>query len=311
MFEGERLDESRTTSGAGLRDRLTLGPPLLLDAAMGTELEKRGVASGLPLWSARALLSAPMEVLAIHRENVEAGADVLTANTFRTNRRTLEKESLGERAVELTRRAVDLAREAAGRARRPVFVLGCLSPVEDCYRPDLAPASASLDSEHREQAHTLAAAGVDGILVETQNSVVELAAAVRAARDTGLPVIASVVTDGAGLLLSREPLEAAVKALRNLGADALGVNCVPARRVAAELRRVAENAPSAPLVAYGNLGPPSDPDGLHFTQEVTPADYAALAKDWLSLGARLIGGCCGTTAAHTAALRDLIDSTEK
>jgi len=302
------LGEGQTTTGARLRERLTLGPPLLLDAAMGTELERSGVASGLPLWSARALLSAPAEVLAIHRENVEAGADVLTANTFRTNRRTLEKENLGERTVELTHRAVDLAREAAGRARRPVFVLGCLSPVEDCYRPDLAPEPAALDSEHREQAHTLAAAGVDAILVETQNSIVELTAAVRAARGTGLPVIASVVTDGAGLLLSREPLEAAVKALRGLGADAIGVNCVPARRVAAELRRVAENAPNVPLAAYGNLGPPTDPDGLHFTDEVTPADYAALAKDWLALGARLIGGCCGTTAAHTAALRHLIDA---
>jgi S-methylmethionine-dependent homocysteine/selenocysteine methylase len=308
LLEGQRLGESQAASGARLRDRLTLGPPLLLDAAMGTELEKRGVASGLPLWSARALLSAPSEVLAIHRENVEAGADVLTANTFRTNRRTLEKESLGERAVELTRRAVDLAREAAGRARRPVFALGCLSPVEDCYRPDLAPAPGALDSEHREQAHTLAAAGVDGILVETQNSVVELAAAVRAARDTGLPVIASVVTDGAGLLLSGEPLQAAAKALRELGADVIGVNCVPARRVSQELRRFADAAPDTPLVAYGNLGPPSDPDGLHFTDEVAPADYAALAKDWLALGARLIGGCCGTTAAHTAALRHLIDT---
>ncbi len=302
------MGESRATNGARLRERLTRGTPLLLDAAMGTELERRGVASGLPLWSARALLSAPKEVLAIHRENVEAGADVLTANTFRTNRRTLEKESLGESAVELTRRAVDLAREAAGGARHPLFVLGCLSPVEDCYRPDLAPAPSALDSEHREQAHTLAAAGVDGILVETQNSVVELVAAVRAAKDTGLPVIASVVTDGSGLLLSGDPLHAAATALRELGADAIGVNCVPARRVAAELRRFAEAAPRMPLVAYGNLGPPSDPDGLHFTQEVAPADYAALAKDWLALGARLIGGCCGTTASHTASLRHLIDA---
>jgi S-methylmethionine-dependent homocysteine/selenocysteine methylase len=298
-------------SGASLRGRLMSGPPLLLDAAMGTELEKRGVPSGLPLWSARALLCGPAEVLAIHRENVEAGADVLTANTFRTNRRTLEKEGLGERAVELTRRAVDLAREAAGQARRPVFVLGCLSPVEDCYRPDLAPARAALDSEHREQARTLAGAGVDGILVETQNSVVELLAAVRAARDTGLPVIASVVTDGAGLLLSGDPLDAAAKALQELGADAIGVNCVPARRLGAELRRVATAALDTPLVAYGNLGPPSDPDGLHFTQEVAPADYATLVKEWLALGARLIGGCCGTTAAHTAALRRLIDATSE
>src|SRR5260370_35550356 len=95
---------------------------------MGTELEKRGVASSLPLWSSRSLLSAPAQVLAIHRENVEAGTDGLTANTFRTNRRTPGKGSLGERPVERTRRAAELAREAAGGARRPGSRVARLSP---------------------------------------------------------------------------------------------------------------------------------------------------------------------------------------
>src|SRR5260370_33382966 len=101
---------------------------------MGTELEKRGVASSLPLWSSRSLLSAPAQVLSIHRENVEAGTDVLTANPLRTNRPTLEEESLGERAAELTRPAADLAREAARGAPRPDFVLARLSPVADWRR---------------------------------------------------------------------------------------------------------------------------------------------------------------------------------
>src|SRR5215470_17571589 len=95
------------------RRRLASGPPLVLDAAMGTELEKRGVPSGLPLWSARALLVAPDQVFAIHRDNASAGADVLTANTFRTHRRSLAREGLGSRSTELTREAVAIARRAA------------------------------------------------------------------------------------------------------------------------------------------------------------------------------------------------------
>jgi len=303
------VSQRKQPSGDGLRERLTNGSPLLLDAAMGTELERRGVPSRLPLWSARALIEAPDEVLAIHSENAQAGADVLTANTFRTHRRTLENEGLGDRAQGLTRRAVELARESTRGVPRRIFVVGSLSPLEDCYRPDLVPEVNELEREHREQALALAEDGVDGILVETQNSAVELIRAVRAARETGLPVIASVVTDGEGHLLSGEEISAAVETLLEEGPDAVGVNCVPARALRRDLRRVAECAASLPLVAYGNLGPPTDPEGLRFTDDLAAEDYAVLAKDWLDLGARLIGGCCGTTAAHTAALRQLIDST--
>jgi methionine synthase I (cobalamin-dependent) len=282
-----------------LRRRLADGPTLLLDSAMGTELEKRGVPSGLPLWSARALRDAPDEVLAIHRENVAAGVDVLTADTFRTHRRTLAKEGLGGRSVELTREAVSLARRAAAEA---TIVVGSLSPLEDCYRPDLVPADGELDSEHREQAQALLDAGVDGILIETMNAVRELAAAVRAAKATGLPVIASMITDGRGRLLSGEPIESAVVALREDRPDAFSINCVPARRLGADLRRLASAVSPSPLAAYGNLGPPSDPEGLHFTEDIDPAEFARLAMGWLEMGARMVGGCCGTTAAHTEAI---------
>jgi len=289
-----------------LAQRILNGPPLLLDAAMGTELERRGVGSGLPLWSARALLHAPAAVLAIHAENVAAGAEILTANTFRTHRRSLQKEGLGQRSKELTREAVFLAREAAGGAPRPVFVVGGLSPLEDCYRPDLAPPDADLDREHAVQAGSLRDAGVDGILVETQNSVRELLAAVRAARATGLPVIACVATDGAGRLLSGEPIEEAGRGLAPLEPEAAGINCVPADLLLADLNRLAASLPGRPLAAYGNLGAPTDAPGS-FSRELSPAEYARIASGWLAAGARIVGGCCGTTASHTAALRTLLD----
>lgn len=295
-------------AAARLAHRLRAGPALILDSAMGTEIERRGIASRLPLWSARALLAAPGQVLAIHRENVAAGAQVLTANTFRTHRRTLAKEALGERAADLTRLAVSLAREASRGVDHEVFVVGSLAPLEDCYRPDLVPGQSELDAEHGEQGGALHAAGVDGILVETQNSVRELVAAVRAAEATHLPVVASIVTDGQGHLLSGEPIAKAVAALASEAPEALGINCVPARLLGNDLRRLAAAAPGAALVAYGNLGPPVDPEGLRFTDDIAPDEYARLAEEWLSIGARMVGGCCGTQAAHVAAITKVLAS---
>jgi S-methylmethionine-dependent homocysteine/selenocysteine methylase len=290
------------------RTRLREGPPLLFDAAMGTELQRRGADTRLPLWSARALVDDPALVRMIHSEEVAAGAEVLTANTFRTHRRTLAKGGLAERSRVLTAFTVALARDAAAERGRDVFVAGSLSPLEDCYRPDLVPEEEALEREHREQADSLAAAGVDLILLETHNSVRELVAAARAAKETGLPFVASMVTDGAGRLLSGEPIADAVHVLEPLQPDALSINCVPAARLRSDLAVLAAAAPGVPLAAYGNLGLPADDLGWAFTEELSPESYAEHARHWLAAGARLVGGCCGTTPAHTAAMRRLLDA---
>src|SRR5215472_3037340 len=198
---------------------------------MGTELQRRETDTALPLWSARPLVEDPELVWTIHGDEVAAGADILTANTFRTHARSLARGGAGERAEELSALAVRLAHQAAATPGREMFVAGSLSPLEDCYRPDLVPGDAALAREHGTQARFLADAGVDLLLAETHNTVREAVAAGRAARDTGLPFIVSMVTDGAGRLLSGEPLAAAAEALLPLEPSALGVNCVPAGKL--------------------------------------------------------------------------------
>jgi methionine synthase I (cobalamin-dependent) len=116
-----------------------------------------------------------------------------------------------------------------------------------------------------------------------------------------------MVTDGTGRLLSGEPIENAVHAVEPLEPDALSVNCVPARRLALDLLRLAESAGDRPLAAYGNLGLPADDRGWEFTDELSPEAYAGYARKWVAAGARIVGGCCGTTPAHTAALRYAIN----
>lgn len=288
-------------------DRLRSGPPLVLDSAMGTELQRRDANTALPLWSARALLEDPELVWTVHGDEAGSGADILTANTFRTHARTLQKEGLAERTAELTSLAIRLANQAASVRGKEIFVAGSLSPLEDCYRPDLTPNQGAVEREQRSQARFLADAGVDLILAETHNTIREAVAATIAAKETGLPVVISLVTDGEGRLLSGEPIEAATEALEALEPDALGINCVPAARLAADLARVASAAGGRPLAAYGNLGLPAEGKGWAFTEELDPGAYAGLAREWVELGARIVGGCCGTTPAHTRALRSAID----
>ena len=284
---------------AELRERLAQGPPLLLDGATGTELERRGVPSELPLWSARALLEAPELLARIHAEYVAAGAEVVTANTFRTQRRTLAHAGLAGRTRELTRCAVELARRSTQGAPRRIFVAGSMAPLEDCWRPDRVPEDEALAREHAEHAENLRAAGVDLLLLETFGTLREALAALRAARTSGLPVWASFACDAQGRLLSGEPLAEALAAARALGPLALLVNCLPPSHVEPAL--AALRACGLPFGVYPNLGAPTA-GGKRRTEELDPAALAALTRRWVAAGARIVGGCCGTTPAHLRAL---------
>jgi len=283
-----------------LAARLRDGAPLLLDGATGTELERRGVSTALPLWSAPALLEHADVVLRIHADYAAAGAELLTANTFRTQRRTLARGGLGERAAELTRIAVELARRAARERPGGAFVLGSAPTLEDCYRPDLVPDAGALAREHAEHARHLAAAGADAILVETMNSVREAIAATRAACDTGLAAWASFVCWDGARLLSGEPLDAAARAARDAGATVLLVNCLPPSNVQVCLDTLARAG--LPFGVYANLGAPNDTSGFARSEDCTPEQFAAHALRWLDAGARVVGGCCGTTPAHIRAI---------
>ena len=291
--------------GAPRRDasfarRLHSLAPLLLDGATGTELERRGVRTALPLWSAHALVEAPEVVERIHRDYVAAGAEAITANTFRTHRRSLAKGGMDARTVALTRSAVEIARRAARDAGRRVWVLGSAAPLEDCYRPDLVPGDAELAREHAEHARVLAAAGVDAILVETMNCVREAAAAARAGLATGLPVLVSFACDGTARLLSGERLADALDAVEPLVPHALLVNCLPPRSVPACLAVLARSG--LPFGAYANLGAPDDVTGFTRSDECSPPEFAEHAAAWCAAGARIVGGCCGTGPEHVRAV---------
>ncbi|WP_166829324.1 homocysteine S-methyltransferase family protein [Thalassoroseus pseudoceratinae] len=284
------------------RDRLRWAQPLLLDGATGTELDRRGLDLSAPLWSARSLLSHPEVVKEIHRSYVDAGADVITANTFRTHNRNVRDEFLNGR--KMTRLAVAIGREAAGDR---AYVLGSIAPLQDCYRPELTLPEDVLLDEHRQMAVNLVDAGVDGILVETQLTIREAVAATRAATETQLPTLVSFVCRMDGKLLSGEALSDAASAVMEFAPAALLVNCVPADVVADLLSVIHQTAPDVPLGAYANTGRYDEETGWSDTIAVNANAYAEFARDWLTSGATIIGGCCGTTPAHIRRLRQLLD----
>jgi homocysteine S-methyltransferase len=292
-------------------ERITQRRPLLLDGATGSELDRRAVDTSLPLWSARALVEAPEVLYQIHTDYLRAGAEIITANTFRTHRRSLAKGGLGARARELTLEAVTIARQAVtdfpGTGWR--CVAGSLAPLEDCYAPELVPPQDVCEWEHAEMAVHLAEAGVDLILVETMGTIREASAATRAARDTGLPVMTSFVCTTDGRLFSGETVTDAVRAIAPLGGVGLLINCTPSatihepfRELRAALAKQTSHRPPV-LGLYANIGHTDAVKGWETTADVTPLEYARLAANWLKLGANLIGGCCGTTPGHIAALR--------
>ncbi len=296
-------------TAAPLRTLLANRRPLILDGAMGTELQRRGVDTTLPLWSARALIDAQDAVLQIHREYLAAGADIITTNTFRTTSRTFDRAGLPDRSAELTRRAVDLARTACGAVSdRTVLIAGSLAPLEDCYRPDRVPPDHELAAEHREQASRLAEAGVDFLLLETFGTIREARAACTAAVATDKEVVLSLLCTPDGRLYSGEQLDDAVAAVLPLRPAGLAVNCVSARHIAVAfetlrttflgrtgLLDVPDTSGSFPLGVYANAGVAGEEQNESMVRDVNPEEYAAFARQWIRAGAAIVGGCCGTT----------------
>jgi methionine synthase I (cobalamin-dependent) len=278
---------------------------LILDGATGTELNRRGVDTGLPLWSANALMNdRDARILQqIHEDYLNAGADIITTNTFRTHRRALAPSGNADRALELTRRAVDISRAAISHLKSdtPKFVAGSISTLEDCYRPDLVPPNDELRAEHSERIQHLIECGVDFILIETINTIREAVIMAKLATSTETPVVVSFVCNREGKILSGETLTEAAGQLLPLGISVIGVNCGPTPNLAKPLAELqVACGKDFPLIAYGNIGYADEEVGWVNTDSENPNAYCEHAIHW---PVRIVGGCCGTRPEHIAQLK--------
>lgn len=292
-------------------DRLTSllaeRPWLLADGATGSNLFDRGLQSGdaPELWNA---IHAD-RVAQLHRAFVDVGADIILTNSFGGTRYRLKLHKAEARVAELNEKAAQIARAEADRGGRLVLVGGSMGPTGEILEP-LGPLS--LDDAREafaEQAAALARGGADLLWIETMSSVEETEAAVAGARTTGLPVIATLSFDTNGrTMMGVTPFELAALHRRHHLA-ACGSNCGtgPSELVACIVNLATASDTSAILVAKANCGIPQYVDGairFNGTPELM-ADYARLSLD---AGARIIGGCCGTTPEHLCVMRRALET---
>jgi homocysteine S-methyltransferase len=301
------VSETLPTSHArqAFADRVERGP-LLLDGALGTLLFSRGVPQRASL--DELVLRRPELVSAVHREYIAAGADVIETDTFSANRVRLAPLGLADRTAAINRKAAQLAREAREVSGRDVLVAGSVGPISS---PIHAPGRISDDevaAAVSEQVEGLLEGGADLIMIETANDLGHLLAGVAAARRlSDLPILASMTFGEELTAVDGTTPERAAAVLHQAGVDALGVNCGagPANSLEA-LEMMRASAGATPLLIMPNAGLPSRVGG-EFVYAAGPDYFAEAVPQFIAAGARIIGGCCGTTPEHLAQMRQALD----
>lgn len=285
---------------------------LLADGGMGTGLFELGLTTGdnPEIWN----VDHPDRVAAVHRSFVDAGSDIILTNSFGGTRYRLKLHGHQDRVGELNRAGARLCREVADAAGRPVVVAGSIGPTGELLVPLGSMTKEEAVAAFAEQAAALAEGGVDVLWIETMSAPEEVEAAVEGASTTGLPVVTTMSFDTNGRTMMGLTPEAAVAFFRTLPRvpTAYGANCGvgPAQLLATLVDFAGAKTPAEVVVAKGNCGIPEYRDGhicYSGTVELMSA-YARLARD---AGAGIVGGCCGTTAKHLAAMRRALDSSER
>lgn len=267
---------------------------LFFDGAMGTRLQKLGLGPGEPpeIWN----LTHPDAVCEIHKSYVEAGCDILTANTFGAN--ALRLAGTGFSVREVVKSGLALAKKAAVTAARPVYTALDLSSTGKLLQPlGELPFETAYDL-YREQVSAGTEAGADLILIETMSDLYETKAAVLAAKEnSALPVLVTLTFNEKGTLLTGADVPTAVFTLEGLGADGIGLNCGLGPGQMLGLVWEMSSYSSTPLIVNPNAGLPECVGGVT-TYGVGAAEFAAYMKKIVGLGAACVGGCCGTTPEH-------------
>ncbi len=278
-----------------LLERLAAGEVLISDGATGTNMQERGLTLGTApeVW----LFENPAQVIQLHRDFIAAGSQILLTDTFGGTSLRLVHAGLENKVAEANQRAVALAREAAGNA--DVLVAGSMGPTGQLLEPlgEMSPTTAV--SVYAEQARALADAGADLLVIETQFDMGEATSAIKGARaTTTLPVVCSFSYDmGHKTMMGLGPTQVAT-ALTALGVDVIGVNCGRSLPENLDNLKTLRAATHLPLWMKPNAGLPHMGKDQRAVYDVTPDDMGTQAAEWVAAGARIIGGCCGTSPEH-------------
>ncbi|MBT5434105.1 MAG: homocysteine S-methyltransferase family protein, partial [Rhodospirillaceae bacterium] len=290
--------------------RLDAGDVLIIDGAMGTELERRGAEMDGAAWAGTAMKSQPEMNGAIHRDFIEAGADIIIANTYASAPHVLRHAGVDEsEARELNRLGCAIAHEAVrvSAADREVYVAGSLSSFRAGLHLDTLPSEAEGRASYRAQAEALAEGGCDLLIAEMMLDPVISPWAIEAAVATGLPVwigLSARVTDGRVMGFHQyadDPFETVLDACLAFGGQAAGIMHSDIDVMAPALAALKARW-DGPLFAYPHSGHFEMPH-WRFDCVITPEDYVTKARGYLGMGAQAVGGCCGLGPEHIRLLK--------
>jgi homocysteine S-methyltransferase len=281
--------------------------PLIADGAMGTFLHSHGVEFNHCFDELN--LTDPARIADVHRQYIEAGAQIILTNTFGANRYKLGKHGLDHKLVEINRSAVELAKRVVDASFKDVLIAGDVGPLGVRIAPYGRVHAHEARSVFAEQIKALVDGGVDLIVIETMTDVSETVEAIHAARSVAaIPIVATMTfTRDDRTLLGDEPAKVA-KSLRDAGADVIGVNCSggPAQLIRI-LRQMRQAVPDAKFWVKPNAGWPEHVGG-RVMYAAAPEYFRDYVIEFWKAGANVIGGCCGTTPDHIAAMRKTVDS---
>jgi len=280
---------------------------IILDSAMGTRLEEMGHKLSEPLWSATVLQSNPEDIVQIHRENIEAGAQVITTNTFRTTPFSLHRAGMSgvdahTRARALTLLAIRLAWKTVKESGKDVKIAAAIAPLADSWRPEDFPGNIISRPWHDAQLDNLSHSSTDILLLETMNSAREAKGLTELALRYEKPVWVSFALNGAGQIYNGDDLISTAKYLEKKGVSAIGVNCSSLADSSNALKALREIV-SIPLLAYPNVE--KTPGGNQKSQnKISLEEFADWAGQVEELGVEFIGACCGSDHTYIKALAD-------
>jgi homocysteine S-methyltransferase len=286
--------------------------PILMDGAFGTVLHSRGVAIDQSFDAVN--LTNPALVAEIHRSYIDAGSELIETNTFGANYYKLAEHGLQERVEAINKAAVAIARRVIAGSFKDVLLAGSVGPLGVRLAPLGRVSFAEAEAAFAEQIRALVTAeleGVDLLIIETMSDVKEIEAAVAAARAVSedIPIVAQMTFTRDDKTMLGYPPHAIATHLAKLDVDAVGINCSggPAQvlRLISLVRRL---APEIPISAAPNAGWPEQMQGGRVMYPATPDYFSDYARAFVDAGVNLIGGCCGTTAAHIKAMRHALDT---
>lgn len=285
-----------------LQDLIASQPTIIADGSMGALLFTRGLARGSApeLWS----VERPDAIRAVHRDYINAGAQIILTNTFGGSRFRLDMHGLGERTAELNLAAARLARAEADAATKPVVVAGDIGPTGQLLAPYGLLEFDEAVNAFCEQAQALLEGGVDVFWIETMSDLEEVRAAVEGCRCVapGYPLVTTLTFDTNGRTMMGVTPEQALQTLREFDVLALGGNCGNGpSEIEGVIERMHNAHPETVLVAKANAGLPHM-EGDHAVYDATPDVMADYARQVRRSGARIIGACCGSTPDHIRAI---------